>query len=132
MSSSDPNETPSAPQSGRSAFHRVLLKLSGEALMGDREFGIDPATVAQIAEEIIGVQAMGVEVGIVIGAGNIYRGMAAAAEGMDRATGDYAGVPVATSRRAASSSLRQAPATRSSPPTRPHRCARWRSVPRQS
>jgi len=92
VSSSDPNETPSAPQSGRSAFRRVLLKLSGEALMGDREYGIDPATVAQIAEEIIGVQAMGVEVGIVIGAGNIYRGMAAAAEGMDRATGDYAGM----------------------------------------
>ena len=60
--------------------------------MGDREYGIDPATVAQLAEEIIEVQGRGVEIAIVIGAGNIYRGMAAAAEGMDRATADYAGM----------------------------------------
>ena len=92
MSSSDPTETPSAPPGDGSAFHRVLLKLSGEALMGDRDYGIDPVTVAQLAEEIIEVQASGVEIAIVIGAGNIYRGMAAAADGMDRATADYAGM----------------------------------------
>lgn len=91
MPSGDPIETPSAA-GGATAFHRVLLKLSGEALMGDREYGIDPATVAQLAEEIIEVQGRGVEIAIVIGAGNIYRGMAAAAEGMDRATADYAGM----------------------------------------
>ncbi len=91
MPSGDPIETPSAA-GGATAFQRVLLKLSGEALMGDREYGIDPATVAQLAEEIIEVQGRGVEIAIVIGAGNIYRGMAAAAEGMDRATADYAGM----------------------------------------
>ena len=91
MSSSDPIETPSAA-AGPTAFHRVLLKLSGEALMGDLEYGIDPGTVAQLAEEIIGVQRSGVEIAIVIGAGNIYRGLAAAAQGMDRATADYAGM----------------------------------------
>lgn len=91
MSSSDPTET-AAGSGDRPAFRRVLLKLSGEALMGDREYGIDPFTVAQLAEEIIDVQEQGVEVAIVVGAGNIYRGMAAAAEGMDRATADYAGM----------------------------------------
>ncbi len=91
MSSSDPTET-AAGSGHRPAFRRVLLKLSGEALMGDREYGIDPFTVAQLAEEIIDVQEQGVEVAIVVGAGNIYRGMAAAAEGMDRATADYAGM----------------------------------------
>ena len=92
MGSSDPSGTPSAANGGRSAYRRVLLKLSGEALMGDREDGIDPHTVAELAEEIIEVQHTGVEVAIVIGAGNIYRGVAAAAEGMDRATADYAGM----------------------------------------
>jgi uridylate kinase len=73
-------------------FHRILLKLSGEALMGDREYGIDLPTVDTIAAEILEVHERGVEVAIVIGAGNFYRGMAAAAEGMDRATADYAGM----------------------------------------
>ena len=73
-------------------FHRILLKLSGEALMGDREYGIDLPTVDSIAAEILDVLERGVEVAIVIGAGNFYRGMAAAAEGMDRATADYAGM----------------------------------------
>jgi uridylate kinase len=77
--------------SGR-PFRRVLLKLSGEALMGKREYGLDPKTVAGIAREVIGVQADGVEVAVVVGGGNIYRGLAAAAEGMDRATADYAGM----------------------------------------
>jgi len=76
----------------RPIFHRVLLKLSGESLMGEREYGMDRATIDAVAEEIVGVQASGVETGIVVGAGNIYRGMSAAAAGMDRATADYAGM----------------------------------------
>jgi uridylate kinase len=74
------------------AFRRVLLKLSGEALMGDHEYGTDPRTVGSIAREIVEVQSEGLELAIVVGGGNIYRGMAAAAEGMDRATADYAGM----------------------------------------
>jgi uridylate kinase len=74
------------------AFRRVLLKLSGEALMGEREYGIDLATVDQIAREIVEVHESGLELAIVVGAGNIYRGMAAAAQGMDRATADYMGM----------------------------------------
>jgi uridylate kinase len=73
-------------------FRRILLKLSGEALMGPRDYGIDLPTVEAIAAEIADVQARGVETAIVTGAGNFYRGMAAAAEGMDRATADYAGM----------------------------------------
>ena len=74
------------------AFHRILLKLSGEALMGDRDYGLDPERIAVMAEEIVSVQARGVELAIVVGAGNIYRGIEAAAAGMDRATADYAGM----------------------------------------
>jgi uridylate kinase len=70
----------------------VLLKLSGEALMGDREFGTDPARVNEIADEVARVHRTSIELAIVVGGGNIYRGLAAAAEGMDRATGDYAGM----------------------------------------
>ena len=74
------------------AFRRVLLKLSGEALMGDLAYGTDPHRVEAIAAEIAGVHRRGVEVAIVVGGGNIYRGLAAAARGMDRATGDYMGM----------------------------------------
>jgi uridylate kinase len=74
------------------AFKRVLIKLSGEALMGPLEYGTDPATVAAIAQEIKEVHERGVEIAIVQGGGNIYRGLAAAAAGMDRATGDYMGM----------------------------------------
>jgi uridylate kinase len=77
---------------GTPVFRRILLKLSGESLMGDREYGMDRDTIDAVAEEIVEVQTSGVETGIVVGAGNIYRGMAAAAEGMDRATADYAGM----------------------------------------
>jgi uridylate kinase len=80
-----------APAAGR-AFHRVLLKLSGEALLGEREYGIDPKTVQAISREVVAVHEAGTELAIVVGAGNIYRGVAAAAEGMDRATADYAGM----------------------------------------
>jgi uridylate kinase len=77
---------------GRTAFRRILLKLSGESLMGDRDYGMDRDTIDAVAEEIVEVRTSGVETAIVVGAGNIYRGMAAAAEGMDRATADYAGM----------------------------------------
>jgi uridylate kinase len=73
-------------------FHRVILKLSGESLMGQREFGVEPKTVHAVAREVVAVQSSGTELAIVVGGGNFYRGMAAAAEGMDRATADYAGM----------------------------------------
>ena len=73
-------------------FQRVLLKLSGEALMGSLDFGTDPERVAAVASQIKQVHERGVEVAIVVGAGNIYRGMAGAAAGMDRATADYMGM----------------------------------------
>jgi uridylate kinase len=73
-------------------FSRILLKLSGEALMGDLDHGTDAVQVQRLARQIAAVRARGVEVAIVVGAGNIYRGLAAAAEGMDRATGDYMGM----------------------------------------
>jgi uridylate kinase len=74
------------------AFRRILLKLSGEALLGGQQYGIDPTRVASIAREIRDVNERGVETAVVIGAGNVYRGMEAAAAGMDRATADYAGM----------------------------------------
>jgi uridylate kinase len=74
------------------AFKRILLKLSGEALAGDGGFGIDPAVIRAIAEEIREVHALGVEIGIVIGGGNVIRGVAASAQGMDRASADYMGM----------------------------------------
>jgi uridylate kinase len=79
---------PSAP----AAFQRILLKLSGEALMGSQEYGIDAHTIDLLARELVEVRADGLEIALVIGGGNIYRGMAATAEGMDRATGDYMGM----------------------------------------
>jgi uridylate kinase len=85
-------EDVASDHSGQAVFRRVLLKLSGESLMGDKEYGLDRERIDAIAGEIVGVQQQGVELAIVVGAGNIYRGMAAAAEGMDRATADYAGM----------------------------------------
>ena len=73
-------------------FKRILLKLSGEALMGDDAFGINRATLASIVEDIKDVLSLGVELGIVVGGGNIFRGVALGATGMDRATGDYMGM----------------------------------------
>ena len=74
-------------------YGRVLLKLSGEALMGEQQFGIDPTVTTQIAKEIAEVQSLGVQIGIVIGGGNLFRGMAVSAKGMmDRATADYMGM----------------------------------------
>ena len=142
------------------------LKLSGEALMGEQQFGIDPAVATQIAKDIREIQALGVQTAVVIGGGNLFRGLAASAKGMDRATADYMGMlatvinalalqdalehngvrpgsrrrsrcarspspssaaaPSATWKRDASSCSPPAPAIRTSPPTRPRRCARWR------
>jgi uridylate kinase len=73
-------------------YRRILLKLSGEALLGDRQYGVDPAFCAFIARQVGDIHALGVQVGIVVGGGNIFRGLAASARGMDRATGDYIGM----------------------------------------
>jgi uridylate kinase len=77
---------------GRPVFRRILLKLSGEALLGDLEYGADPDRIAAISSQVKHVQERGVEVAVVVGGGNIYRGLEAAASGMDRATGDYMGM----------------------------------------
>jgi uridylate kinase len=74
------------------AYRRILLKLSGEALLGSEDYGIDPAVVSTIAGEIVTIHGWGVEVAVVVGGGNIFRGAAAASRGMDRATADYMGM----------------------------------------
>jgi len=98
--------TPTAPTSGPAPatgperpplapgvkYRRILLKLSGEALMGNQGYGIEGATLSQIADELIDLHSLGVEVGIVIGGGNIFRGLAASSRGMDRASADYMGM----------------------------------------
>ena len=76
----------------RPRFHRILLKLSGEALMGPNQFGIDPETVASMAGEVAAAQEAGHQLCLVVGGGNIFRGIAGAAQGFDRATGDYMGM----------------------------------------
>jgi uridylate kinase len=73
-------------------YRRILLKLSGEALLGSRQYGVDPNFCAFIAAQVAEVHRSGVQIGIVVGGGNIFRGLAAAARGMDRATGDYIGM----------------------------------------
>jgi len=73
-------------------YKRVLLKLSGEALMGDRRYGIDPETLARMADEIVEVQAAGVQIAMVIGGGNIFRGVSGATQGIDRVAGDHMGM----------------------------------------
>jgi uridylate kinase len=84
--------SPSSDAASSPTYRRILLKLSGEALMGEKPYGIDPAVTAQIAADVQEIQALGVETAIVIGGGNIFRGVAASARGMDRATGDYMGM----------------------------------------
>jgi uridylate kinase len=74
------------------AYRRVLLKLSGEALMGDADYGIDPAMIGRLAAEVIEAQEAGAEIALVIGGGNIFRGAGLAAAGMDRVTGDHMGM----------------------------------------
>jgi uridylate kinase len=75
-----------------SAYRRILLKLSGEALMGEQAFGIDPAVTTRIAKDVLEIQELGVQTAVVIGGGNLFRGLAASAKGMDRATADYMGM----------------------------------------
>jgi uridylate kinase len=84
-----PSDSPHSPVP---VYKRVLLKLSGEALMGDQQFGVDPIVATRIARDVGEIQSLGVETAIVIGGGNIFRGLAASARGMDRATGDYMGM----------------------------------------
>jgi uridylate kinase len=81
-----------AGASEAAAPRRVLLKLSGEALMGEHEYGIDPEIVRSIASQVAAATADGTQVAVVVGGGNIFRGLAASARGMDRATGDYMGM----------------------------------------
>jgi uridylate kinase len=83
-------DCPDAP--GKPLYHRVLLKLSGEALMGAESYGIDAFVLDQVAQEVAEVHRMGVQVALVIGGGNIFRGVSAAARGMDRSTADYMGM----------------------------------------
>src|SRR5919108_243273 len=83
---------PSDPARPLPVYKRILLKLSGEALMGDQQFGVDPVTASRIAGDVGDIQQLGVQTAIVIGGGNIFRGLAASARGMDRATGDYMGM----------------------------------------
>ncbi|MBD3402473.1 UMP kinase [candidate division GN15 bacterium] len=77
---------------GKPIYKRVLLKISGEALMGPTEYGIHPPTVQFICEEIKSIKELGLEIGLVVGGGNIFRGMAASERGMDRVTGDHIGM----------------------------------------
>ena len=81
-----------ATPSATPIYKRALLKLSGEALMGDQQFGVDPAVATRIARDVGEIQGLGVETAIVIGGGNIFRGLAASTRGMDRATADYMGM----------------------------------------
>ncbi len=81
-----------AKRPGKPRYHRVLLKLSGEALMGSKGFGVDPITVARIADEIAELHNIGVQVAATIGGGNFIRGISVSAAGMDRVTGDYMGM----------------------------------------
>ena len=88
-----PKETqPEASMPSAPRYRRVLLKLSGEGLMGERESGLDPAMVTMVAQEVKAVHEMGVQVCLVIGGGNMFRGVSGAAAGMDRASGDYMGM----------------------------------------
>ncbi len=80
------------PEAATPVYKRVLIKLSGEALMGDQAYGIDRGVAAQIAADVGDVHGLGVETAVVIGGGNIFRGLAASAKGMDRATADYMGM----------------------------------------
>ena len=92
MSSAMPQKTKSSEPYPKLDFKRVLLKMSGEVLMGQNEFGLDPETVDRVARDIKEVKDMGVEVCVTVGAGNIFRGVSGASQGMDRTTADYMGM----------------------------------------
>ena len=87
----EPLDRPATPPAG-TPYRRVMLKISGEALMGDQGYGLHPPTVARIADEIESVHQMGVEICMVIGGGNIFRGLQGSAQGMERTTADYMGM----------------------------------------
>jgi uridylate kinase len=89
---SEPGPAAATETPRRARYGRILLKLSGEALLGSRQYGVDPEFCRTIAEQVGRVRSLGVEIGIVVGGGNIFRGLAASARGMDRATGDYIGM----------------------------------------
>jgi uridylate kinase len=119
-------------------YKRILLKLSGEALMGEDPYGINRQTILSIVSEVAQVSRLGVEMGVVIGGGNIFRGLAPGAEGMDRATADYMGMlatvmnalalPTPCARRAsrAGSSRRSTSSRCASPTSAARRSATWR------
>ena len=92
MSARPETSVAEAPAPGSPAFERVLVKVSGEALMGDQEYGIDPDRIRALSGQLKRLTELGIETAVVIGAGNIFRGMSGAAAGMDRATADYAGM----------------------------------------
>ena len=93
MAAEAAENVPAGPEGEpKPAYERVLLKLSGEALMGELAYGTDPERVQAIAHQVAAVHGRGIEIAIVVGGGNIYRGLRAAARGMDRATGDYMGM----------------------------------------
>ncbi len=89
---SSASTTPGPATAPAMKYSRVMLKISGEALMGDQGFGLNPPTVARIAQEVKAVQELGVEICMVIGGGNIFRGLAGSAQGMERTTADYMGM----------------------------------------
>ena len=82
----------SSDAGAKPVYKRVVLKLSGESLQGDKSFGVDPAATLEIADQIKDIAALGIEVAVVIGGGNIFRGMRASKEGIDRAVADYMGM----------------------------------------
>jgi uridylate kinase len=88
----DPVTSSTAGAAGAVRYGRILLKISGEALLGQRPYGVDPDMCMFIAQQVKEVHALGVQVAVVVGGGNIFRGLAASAKGMDRATGDYIGM----------------------------------------
>ncbi len=92
MTDGSPRAAASGSPATGARYGRILLKLSGEALLGSRQYGVDPSMCLDIAAQVRTVRERGVEVAIVVGGGNIFRGLAAAAKGMDRATGDYMGM----------------------------------------
>ena len=92
MAAGPPEDSPRPPLAPGVKYRRILLKLSGEALMGGAKYGIDSSTLEQIADELIDVHALGVEIALVIGGGNIFRGVAGSSRGMDRAHADYMGM----------------------------------------
>ncbi|MGB0507863.1 MAG: uridine monophosphate kinase, partial [Pikeienuella sp.] len=89
---SEPGQTPDQTDEDTPIYPRILMKISGEALMGDQGFGLHPPTVQRIAEEVQRVHEMGVEICLVIGGGNIFRGLSGSAQGMERSSADYMGM----------------------------------------